>query len=314
MALRDILGTVNCGASGVIGSGLRGCPIDLENITNFGFLKPGTILTDFSRETLRTLQKEGKYIPLLNGFDTTWNNEENQMETAENSGKMSKSRDGLYSFTATFTNGLFFQKVLKSMDGQNRWDVLLIDDAGTVAGTSRDKDEFRGFRVQMFSTNPYTPKAGATSAKTSVTIQLANSNEVNMYADWITADNYDFDITTVDGVNQVNLLPVSGFVAASTSLVVKPVLDMDNHTLASGLAVENFLVKVNGNPVTPASVTENASVGTYTIELASALSAEDKVEVVLYNSSANQRVIEVGTSPEEILYQSKELVEVAAAA
>lgn len=318
MAIQDYLSTVKCKFN-ILGTGQRGCPIDLDNVRNYALSPAGTVITDFSKENLRSLQKEGKWIPLLNGFGTEWSNEENQRETNDATGAMAKGRDGKYMFTASFNTGLYFQKVLKSYEGRGRYDLWLIDDSETVMGTSRNRNGAKGFKIEMFDVNPYTPKAGATTAKTSVTIQLANPDEINKYASWVTADFFNeegFSILEVDGVNQAEIRVLSGLVAASVSLDLKIYLDMDGYTHVGGLSGENILVRVNGQTVADPTLTEDAAAEKYTLGLGTGneLAVDDKVEILLYNTTENQRVIEVGTSPDEILYQSAEFASVAAAA
>jgi hypothetical protein len=312
MALQEQLNTVECGASGLIGSGRLGCPIDPENIKHLYALQAGTKITGtLDRAAIRTLQKDGKLVPLLDAYDVTWSSEENQVETSASLGVKSKSRSGLYELTAMFANGIYFQKVLKSMEGQGRWDIILVDDAENLFGSTGRNDEFKGFKVGMFAVNPYTFKSGSDSGKTSITIQFTRSSEFNQDVAYIAAESLDFMPSDIDGVNQVRL-DLSGLANASTSIVAKVVLDKDNKTYIGGLALSEFLVKVNGATITPSGVTEDAANKQYTFTVA-ALNTDDSVEVSLYDSGNNKGIIEVGTAPDEVLYQSKTATGIVAA-
>jgi hypothetical protein len=304
MTLQDQLNTINCGISGLIGSGRLGCPIDPENIKHIYALQSGTKVTGtMDRATVRLLQKQGKLIPLLDAYDVTWSNEENQVETSASLGIKNKSRSGLYELTAQFANGIYFQKVLKSMEGQGRWDIVLVDDAENMFGTTGRNDEFKGYKAGMFAVNPYTFKAGSDSGKTSITIQFVRSSEFDSTVSYISSESLDFLPSDIDGSNQVRL-DVSGLTAASTSILAKAVLDKDNNTYVGGLTLANFLVRVNGTTITPTAIAENAPGKQYTFTVA-ALSLDDAVEVSLYDTALSQIIIQTGTTPDEVLYQSQ---------
>lgn len=311
MALADQINTVAGGANALIGSGRKGTPIDPENLKHLYVIEAGYKFTGtINRALIRSLQKTGKLVPLLDAYDVTWSNEENQMRTAPNSGIKKKTRAGLYEMTAMFDSGIFFQKVLESMEGSNRWQVIVIDDENQLFGSTGKNDEFKGYHAASFSVNPYQFKQGTEGGTTSVTIQFGRSSEINRDVAYITPDNLDFLPSDVDGVNQVRL-DLGALTNAATSFTVKTVLAKDNSTFVAGLAASNFLVKVNGATVA-ATLAEDAEAKTYTLTVP-ALATEDSVEVKLYDSVGNASVIEVGTAPDDILYQSKEVTGVVTA-
>lgn len=313
MALKDQLNTIECGAAGVIGSGSLGCPIDPENIKHIYAIASGTkITTTLDRALVRTMQKDGKLIPLLDAFDVSWSNEENQLETSPALGLKSKGRTGNYELTATYANGIHFQKVLESMEGQNKWDLLIIDEEDNIFGTEGKNGEFKGFKTSMFAVNPYKFKTGAEGGKTSFTAQFSRPKEFNAAIANVTSETLDFLPSDMDGVNEIKLLDLSGLTAASTSIVVKTVLDKDRTTFVGGLTVPSFLVKVAGSSVVPSAIAEDADAKTYTLTVA-ALSADQTVEVVIYDTAGNSRRIEVGAAPDDVLYQSKEVTGVVTA-
>lgn len=310
MALEDIIGKIKCGADGEYGAGLKGCLRDIENLAALGLLKPNTYISDFTRAGLRALQTSGKLKMLQDIFDATWANEDLQIETSSNKRFKSQSSDSIYEVSVMFTSGLYFQKVLKSLAG--KWDVLLADEDETSFVVSKDGKTAKGLYANVM-VHAYTPKQGTTTAKTQLTIQFLRPSEFDKYLLPITAESAGFSILDLDDANQVDLSIVSGAVAASTNLRVKTVLSSDKNTFVGGLAVANFLVKVNGQTVTPSAVTAVPDEDAYDLTIA-ALAADDKIEIVLYNSTDNERIIKVGTEPDDVLYKSWELVEVAAAA
>lgn len=308
--LRDQINTVAGGAEALIGSGRLGTPIDPENIKHLYLVEAGyKFTTEITRAVIRGLQKTGQAVPLLDCYDVAWAPEENQRRTAPNSGTTKKARAGLYALTAIFANGIHFQKVLESLEGSNRWQLIVVDDEDNLFGSTGRNDEFKGWHVANFEVNPYQFKQGAEGGTTSVYIQLGRSSEINKDIAYITPDHLDFLPSDIDGVNQVRLDMAAP--AAGTSIVVKTVLDKDNSTFIAGLTATNFMVKVAGVTV-EATVAENAEAKTYTFTVP-AMTAEQTVEVKLYDTAGNSSVIAVGTAPEDVLYQSKEVTGVVTA-
>lgn len=314
MALQDQLNTIVCGAEGVIGSGRLGCPIDPENIKHLIATDGSYFSEDVLRAAVRSMQKQGKLVPLLDAYDVTWENEENQIETSASLGLESKGRSGNYKLTTMFANGMFFQRVLESMEGQNRWSIYLVDEEDNIFGTLGKNGEFKGLKTSRFSVNPYKFKSGAEGGKTSVTMQFSRPKEFNAALGVVTSEKLDFLPSDLDGINQVGL-GVSGLIDAATTIVVKTVLEKDNNTFVDGLNADgsDFLVKVGGTPATVSAATADAEAKTYTLTISAPLAVDQVVEVLLYDSSGNSRVIEVGAVPDEILYQSKEVTGVVTA-
>lgn len=309
--LKSILGKVACGSDESYGAGLKGCLIDIENLAALALVKPGTVISDFSRSGIRALQKAGKLVMLQDIFDAAWANEDLQTEQSPNRRLKRKSSTSIYEFTAMFTSGLYFQKVLESLEG--KWDVLLIDEDENTFMVSRDNVNGKGLSANVM-VHAYTPKQGTTTAKSQITVQLQKSVEFNKYLYPITSEEAGFSMLEIDDVNQVKLDLVSGAVAASTTLRIGAVLASDMNTFVGGLDVANFLVKVDGQTATVSTVTKVAGENQYDLEIGAALTADQKIEIVLYNSTDNERVIALGTDPDDTLYKSWELVEVAAAA
>lgn len=303
MALLNQLNRVVCGAAGFIGSGTKGCKLDPSNIAAFILLPIATSISEeLTRELVLEMQKKGSLIVLPNAYNVEWNSEENITSESPTQGIQSLVREGKYSFTAEFDNGVQFQKVLSSLAGQGRWDVLLVDDADNIWGTEGRDGSLRGFRTSMVAHNPYTFLAGTEGAKTSLTVQLARPREFNQSVAVITAESLDFYPSDLDGANEVVLTIVNSSVGA---LEVRTVL-MDNDTFVEGLTADDFLVKANGATVDATNVAAKPETKSYTVT-AVGISADDIVEIKLYDSASNSPVIAVGASPDEVLYQSREV-------
>lgn len=303
MSLINQLNTVVCGAAGFLGSGTKGCKLDPTNIIAFWLLPAGMAITEeVTRQSVLELQKSGNLVVLPNAYNVEWNSEENVTSESPNLGLQSLVREGKYNFTAQFDNGVQFQKVLSSLAGQGRWDVVLLDDADNLWGTEDRAGNFRGFRTSMVAHNPYNFLAGTEGAKTSLTIQMARPREFNDSVAVVTAESMDFYPSDLDGANEV-VLNIVG--TSEGSVTVRTVL-MDNNTFVDGLSQGDFLVKANGATVDAVNVEANPTDKTYTLS-AAGLTADAVVEVKLYDSASNSQVIAVGASPDEVLYQSREV-------
>lgn len=310
--LAEQINTVAGGAAALIGSGRKGTPIDPENLKHLYVIEAGYKFTGtITRALIRSLQKTGKLIPLLDAYDVTWSNEENQMRTAPNSGVKKKTRAGLYEMTAMFDSGIFFQKVLESMEGSNRWQIIAIDDENQLFGATGKNDDFFGWHAASFTVNPYQFKQGTEGGTTSVTIQFGRSSEINRDVAYVQPDQLDFLPSDIDGVNQARI-DLGGLVNAATSFTARTVLAKDNSTFVAGLTLSDFVIKKNGATITPSAIAEDAESKKYTFTV-TGLATDDKIEVKLYDSSGNSSVIAVGTSPDDVLYQSKEVTGVVTA-
>lgn len=292
------MNAVICGAAGLVGSGTRGCKIDPENISALIAMPAGVSITEeLTRESIRELQRAGNLVVLPNVYDATWSNEETQLVTSPSRGLQSIGRTGLYGGTFQFDNGIHFQKTLSSMSGRN-WEVFLVDDADNIWGTEAADGTFKGFRTSLFSVNPYVFRTGTEGGKTELAIQFARSKEFNDNVAVITAEQLDFLPTDLDGVNEVSLQIMS---LAAGDVQVRTTLQ-DNDTFIDGLSEDNFLVKADGATVAVTTATADASTKSYTLD--AAVSADQRVEITLYDSSNNSPVVETGTAPDEFLVSS----------
>lgn len=312
MTLLEQLNTVKGGTDSVIGSGSLGRKVTAQTIKHFYFLKAGTILTEaLSRTYIRTLQKAGKLVPLMHARNVAWANEENPTDAAPNSGVKSRGRRGLPELVGSFDKGEHFRKVLQSMEGENRWDVILIDEDETQFLADYNGVP-RGFKVGMFSLNN-NQLGGGEEGKTSFTIQFTNALEFSKYLGWITDDLVDYVPSEIDGSNQIKL-DLSGVVNAVTTIQVRAVTENDNDTFIAGLTKDHFLVKVDGATRVVSDAVADPVTKSYTLTLASAPNTEEKVVAQLYDTANNQPVVQIGTAPDDILVQSREAIAVAVAA
>lgn len=306
MALSDITSVLSCSLGSALGTGLRGCDFNLENIESIALVPAGTTIpasAAYDRDYIRDLQMQGKWVVLNNVYGATWTPEEDQVETSESKGIESITRKGLYKLELSFKNGLYQQKVLNSLSGYGRWDVILFDEDGNQMHVDVTGGGIKGFSTGRFSVSPIEFKNGTNSMKTKVIMQFVKAKQFSADLGFIGADTLTFDPDEIEGVNQARLTVPSAPVDSATTVVVKTVLDKDGSTFLGGLVSANFLVKVDGATVTISGVVESANDKTYTITIP-ALSTGEVVNVSLYDSVESRGVIQVGTPPDDILYQA----------
>lgn len=314
MALIDQLNIVNCTFQDLLGSGYLGCKFDFKNLKDIRFWKKGTVTasTDtYNKAYLRTQQQAGNMIPLNDVYDFSWTEPTDERETAEATGLNSTTRKGLYELTAMFRKGLYQQKVLESLEGDDIWDVQLIDDEGNELWTKTSTGGAKGFTTSMVAVNPIQFNKGGTSQKTGISIQFSNSLQFNRNLAWVAAEQLDYLREEITGANEVSLSIPTAPSDADTTIVVKTVLARGG-SFVSGLAVGNFLVKVGGATVTPSAIASDSDAKTYTFTV-SALSTSDTIEVKVYDSSASSAIAILNPGADDVLYKSNSATSVVVA-
>lgn len=306
MALSDIIDVLGCSLSDALGTGLRGCNFQFENLESIALLPAGTTIPAsdaYDRDSIRTKQRSGEWIVLNNVYSFEWQTGEDEIETSETKGIEAVTRKGLYKFEVMFRNGLYQQKVLNSLEGFGRWDIIFFDEEGNQLHVTTSSGGVKGFTTGRFSVSPIEFKNGTNSLKTKLTVQFTKTSQFNSDIGFIGSDDLTFNPEEVEGINQVRLTVPSAPVAG-TSVVVKSVLDKDGSTFVSGLSPSDFLVGINGSTAAPTGAVADAVAKTYTLTVPS-MSTSDVVTVDLYDGVLPSTVIQVGTAPDDILYQAK---------
>ncbi|MEO0572580.1 MAG: hypothetical protein AAF039_12815 [Bacteroidota bacterium] len=306
MALSDIIDKLSCSLADALGTGLRGCDFNFENMESIAILPSGTAIpasAAYDRDYIRSLQKSGQWIPLNRVYSFDWQTGDDEVETSDTKGIEAVTRKGLYKFEVMFRNGIYQQKVLNSLEGFGRWDVIFFDEDGNQLHVTTSSGGIRGFSTGRFSVSPIEFKNGKNSLKTRLTVQFTKTSQFNNDIGFVGADDLTFNPDEIEGVNQARLSIPTAPANAATDIVVKTVLDKDGSTFVTGLVDANFLVKVDGATVAATAVAD-ANAKTYTLTVP-ALNTGQVVTVDLYDTPGVTPVIEVGQSPDDILYQAK---------
>lgn len=307
MAVSDIIDKLSCSLADALGTGLRGCDFNFENLESIALLPRGTKIpasAAYDRSYVRTMQKEGKWIVLNRVYSFEWQTGDDEVETSDTKGIEAVTRKGLYKFEAMFKNGIYQQKVLNSLDGFGRWDIILFDEEGNQLHVTTSDGGITGFVTGRFSVSPILFKNGTNTGKTRLVVQFTKSKNFNQDIGYIGASDLPFDPDEIEGINQIRNTIPSAPTNAATTIVVKSVLDKDGSTFPSGLTSSDFLVKVDGATVAVSGAVADNVAKTYTLTVP-ALSTGEVVTVDLYDTPNTTTIISVGSEPDDILYQAK---------
>lgn len=290
--LEDQINKVDCSGAGVLGTGLAGCRMDRKRVTALGLLKKGFVFAEeITKEYMRELQQNGTLIMLQGVVSFVDNTAEDTIVTREGSGEKVVAGKMPYEYAATFDNGINFHKALTTLSSNNAYDLILFDVDNTLFGTAPKSGGFKGLTLGMFENGKYTGSNGTDAASQTVTFQLTQRIEWDMYAAWVANSELDFIYTELTGVNEVlvsvSSTPPGTFIEASAYLLDK------THTV-DGLLVGDFELTKNGSIIVPSAVSQDPLSKNYMFTV-SALVAADIITVRIKNTIL---------TPLDVLYKS----------
>ena len=183
---------------------------------------------------------------------------------------MRVTNEGKYAFTASFTNGLFFNKALHSLKGYKRWNILLVD-ANGIYGVETETG-LAGFSTGMFQPVKLTFPSPTSGQQEGIRFQLLNRYELDEDYGFI----MDSGIRKLKGITELKLALVNEPLASDTTLTAKVVLAMDESVVYEGATFADFALNVNGVSQDPTAGDDSATAGTYVLTVP-ALAAEDEL-------------------------------------
>lgn len=271
--LEDQINKVDCSGAGVLGTGLAGCRMDRKRVTALGLLKKGFVFAEeITKAYMRELQQDGTLIMLQGVVSFVDNTAEDTIVTREGSGEKVVAGKMPYEYAATFDNGINFHKALTTLSSNNAYDLVLFDVDNTLFGTAPKSGGFKGLTLGMFENGKYTGSNGTDAASQTVTFQLTQRIEWDMYAAWIANSELDFIYTELTGVNEV-AISVDPIVTASTTIVVSAFL-LDKTHPVEGLLVADFSVTRNGDALVPSAAAYNSTTKKYTLTVTANTTAD----------------------------------------
>lgn len=283
-----IITGVDCTTSR-FGSGLEACQA-IEGLPNGVILVPKGWSLDkatdtFDKAYVQTQCQLGNFIPLVGCFEMVSETPDATTQESQ-SGLLEVVRQGKPTFTATFKQGLAFQKIAYSYNSYQQYDTLITYETGFIkCAESVDGTQIKGLTTGMLNTNGYTENNGTNSASTILMFQITNPFEYNQYVNLLT--DLDFDPNSeLFGITDVNIVGRAD--ASDNKVYVKPTWKWNDLFTITGLAAANFRLTVGGvtNAIVGA-ITYNATTKEYAITPTATLVAADVVTVTLADGAVN---------------------------
>jgi len=256
--ISQVVNNLSCGANALMGTGTKFCPQDIKNPTLVAFVEKGTKIApadDFNLAYMQELQQTGKAIVLSNVVSFTDNTGENETGTRESTGIKYGTLLLPYDFTFVFDNGIHFYKALAKLEGSKNYDIFIFDVKNDMFGALDRQGNFRGLDCQYVGVGNY--KIGKENSQ-SLMVQVSRSDFDNSVA-FISNENLDFTAEQdLDGYNDINIT-LTAPANLATTLAIKVYASSNNKLVAlTGLAKEDFLLKVDGASVTITTLTFDA--------------------------------------------------------
>jgi len=289
--LTDQFNLVDCSAATAKGAGLAGCKKDMNRIAVMGLTQKGYKfpVTGVTKALLTTLIKTGK-LKILKGVEKFEDvTPEHSFETVAGSGIKKLILKNPYEYTASFDNGIEFNKALNSIAGKGNYDLILWDVEDQLWLTQTKSGDIKGFDLGIHEVGNYKGNDGTKASSEMMMLQLTDRNEVDNRIGNILAG--DYSPSELDDFNDVTLTfnPVT---VGATTLVVKALLNDKSH-FADGLIFSNFRLRKNGTVVTltAPAVVADANAKTYTITIAAAVLA-DTFTLETYDATDQTTVVQ----------------------
>ena len=278
MSLETQINTINCGANGVLGTGLAGCRIDRKRVTALGLVEKGFVFAqEITKDYMRSLQENGTLIMLQGVVSFEDATADDNIITRAGSGIKVVAGKNPYEHTVTFDNGINFHKALNSLSGYGNYDLILFDVDNSMFLTVTKSGSPKGFTLGMFENGKYMGTNGTDASSQSILLQLIDRAEIDERMSWIESNELDFSYGELTGVNEVLVNPNP--ITAGTSIVVSAFL-LDKTHPVEGLLFGDFAVTKNGVANNPTVATYSAVTKKYTITVP-AMVANDIVTVAL---------------------------------
>lgn len=226
--------------------------------------------------------QKGNIIPLLNAKTVTSEGGDDTIDTDED-GVKTLGTKALPEFTATYKDGNQLYKELAKLEGYANFDFVLIDVEGNWK-VATEEGYIKGFLGGQVTPGMTTLKvSGGDPEQKPMNFQLLDRDQYDSDYSIIQKDKIGWHIRDLDGINPCTLSFNTAPVAGST--VVVKVLLSDGVTVVSGLGTDDFKAMVDDTNNVVSNAVEAGSTGVYTLTLTDAISANDVINIQLYDSS-----------------------------
>lgn len=275
MALANQIIVVPSSKSDLLGTGLEATAFDWDRVETIelsarSYVYPA--LTDQTLASVQAAQLAGDLIILqgIKSFKLTA--VEPQINTADGSGYKTVTGELPYEYEVMFdNNGINFWKALRKFNSKDAYNLAFYDVEGNKIFTQNKAGSVsKGFQAKMLFVGQYKGKEGNAPAEVKMSIQLADSGEMDRQV-WISGDVLDFDAKSdLDGVNDLYLETKSVVSTATISWSFSATLG-DRSQYVAGIPLSNWAIKkvsIATGAVTyiiPTLLVENPIAKTYTL-------------------------------------------------
>jgi len=293
MILGDLLNTITCGASAVLGTGLKGCRPFFKKVTAI-WLTPAGFEFDstlaFDEDYINTLKAAGNLIVIKGVRTFTDNSGEDNIDELED-GTKQVARLGLYEFALAFVNGLYYHSALHSLNSFGNYDVTFIDRDGNILATEAASGQMKGLTAGMIQGMKFSWATDTQGQREGLGVQLLERAELDSDFLLIQGSQLDFDANKVEGINEVKLEWTVAPADAATTVSIKATRKQDGAAF-TGLAAANWLFKNNGASEVVTG-DDSATAGTYVLTVG-AMSTNDVIEASIFDTGNIEVVTLVG--------------------
>lgn len=298
--LLDQIFKINCGASGIKGTGTHNCPFNVKRTSVLIFTPAGFEYEEaFSLAYLQTLQQEGKAVVLAKVTAVEDLTAADNETTDTGSNIITVAGKSPRTFAFTFRNGLYFDKAIRTIESFGQYDVTYLDEALSFLYTASGEGlntVVKGFTVGMLAVDPYKAGNGADNAFSRLRLQEIYRSEFDQDAAWTVSTEHNVRIASLDGVNDaivtIEAIPEAGDTTVVFS--VKTAADKKSIDLGGLVAADLQLTKDGVVVAFTGAPTQNTTTLQYTGTVAAAFVAGEVLTLRLNNATYTTGIIKKG--------------------
>lgn len=209
-------------------------------------------------------------LQILTGVNSFEENGGEDTTETQADGTQFVTNEGKYSFLATYTNGMFFNKALHTLKGFRKWNIIIVTNEG-IWGTKSTDGSLEGFTTGMIQ--PAKLQLGSNSAgqKEGLMFQFVDRPELD--SDFAHIVNTNARKET--GVTQIELSLVNAPATTDTTVAVKAVFAQNTSEAFSGVAdYASFIQSIDGGASNPTAGDDSVTSGTFVLTVAALASGE----------------------------------------
>lgn len=262
----------------------KGCPYNFKNVIEL-WRTPADFEFDdtvqFDQAYIKSLQLSGK-LSLIKGItDFPEGGTDAIIETLADNTEISAGV-ARYKYSPTFTQDLWYNKMLGFLRGQGNNRFCFIDSSGNILMTEgSEPGKSRGFLTSRTERGKVILQSPGVGAKQVLEFQLANTYELEDNFVIRNQSSLGFDPRVIDAIVQAYVVYTAKPANSDTTITVEAVVDKGRSIKIGGLTDKtNWSVLVDGKPVDISTVALANDIYTLTIP---AISTGNEIKTSLNN-------------------------------